>query len=316
MKPAIAVVGTVWPDAALDALASEFDCHLLGRMSPDEREAFFAGAARQVRGYLTTGTAGIDAATAHRFPALEIVAVHGVGVDPVDLPAMAARGIVVTNTPDVLTEDVADLAVSLLLASARRLPFLDRYVRAGHWLEKKPLQPTRSLRGKVVGIYGYGRIGQAIAGRLRGFGMAIRYYQRGAGPAPELRCASLLELAAASDYLVACAPGGLDTRHAIDAAVLDALGPEGTLVNIARGTVVDETALVAALSSGRLGAAALDVFEDEPRVPAELLALDNAVLSPHVGSLTVEARQAMRELCFDNLRAHFAGRPVLTPVRG
>lgn len=314
MRTAIAVFGNVWPDAALEALAEEFDCYIPARMGIEERDAFFAGAAARVRGVLTTGTVGMDAATAARFPALEIVAVHGVGVDPVDLPAMAARGIAVTNTPEVLTEDVADLAVSMLLASARCLPFLDRYVRAGHWLEKRPLQPTRSLRGKVVGIYGYGRIGQAVAHRLRAFGMEIRYYQRSSGPAPELRCDSLLALARESDYLVACAPGGPDTRHAVDAAVLDALGPEGTLVNIARGTVVDEAALVAALASGRLGAAALDVFEDEPKVPAALLTLDNVVLSPHVGSLTVEARRAMRELCFENLRAHFAGRPLLTPV--
>ena len=314
MKPAIAVVGNVWPEAFLDALSAEFDCHFPGRMLDAERAAFFAGTAARVRGFLTTGTVGIDAATADRFPSLEIVAVHGVGVDPVDLPAMAARGIAVTNTPDVLTEDVADLAVALLLTAARRLPFLDRYVRDGHWLEKRPLLPTRSLRGKVAGIYGYGRIGQAVAGRLRAFGMEIRYYQRSSGQAPELRSASLLELARESDYLVACAPGGLETRHAIDAAVLDALGPEGTLVNIARGSVVDEAALVAALTGGRLGAAALDVFEDEPQVPPALLRLDNVVLSPHVGSLTVEARQAMRELCLANLRAHFAGQPVLTPV--
>lgn len=314
MKPEIAVLGNVWPDAALSALELEFTCHVIGRMAPAERARFFEGAARQVRAVLTSGTVGIDAATAARFPGLEIVAVHGVGLDAVDLPAMAARGIVVTNTPDVLTEDVADLAVSLLLAASRRLPQLDRYVRAGHWPEKRPLPPSRSLRGKTAGIYGYGRIGQAVAGRLRGFGIDIRYFQRSEGPEPRRRSASLRELAAASDYLVVCTPGGPDTRHAVDAAVLEALGPEGILVNIARGSVVDEAALIEALSSGRLGAAALDVFEDEPHVPAALCALDNTVLSPHVGSLTVEARLAMRTLCFDNLRAHFAGRPLLSPV--
>lgn len=314
MKAVVAVYGNVWPEAALSELEAEFECHVLARMTAAGRAAFFDGAARQVRGILTTGTVGIDAATAARFPVLEIVAVHGVGLDAVDLPAMAARGIVVTSTPDVLTEDVADLAVSLLLAAARRLPLLDRYVRAGHWPEKRPLQPSRSLRGKLAGIYGYGRIGQAVATRLRAFGIEIRYFQRSAGPEPHLRSASLKELAAASDYLVVCTPGGPDTHHAVDAAVLEALGPEGMLVNIARGSVVDEAALVEALSSGRLGAAALDVFEDEPQVPAALRALDNAVLSPHVGSFTVEARLAMRTLCFDNLRAHFAGGPVLSPV--
>lgn len=314
MKPEIAVYGSVWPLDALAALETEFHCHVMAGMPPAEQARFFDGPAHRVRGVLTNGVVGIDAATAARFPRLEIVAVHGIGLDAVDLPALAARGIVVTNTPDVLTEDVADLAVALLLTAARRLPLLDRYVRAGHWPEKRPLQPSRSLRGKTAGIYGYGRIGQAVASRLQAFGIAIRYYQRSAGPEPHVRSASLQELAAASDYLVVCTPGGPETRHAVDAEVLDALGPDGILVNIARGSVVDQAALVQALSSGRLGAAALDVFEDEPHVPAALCALDNAVLSPHVGSFTVEARLAMRTLCFDNLRAHFAGRPVLTPV--
>ncbi|MCC2957488.1 2-hydroxyacid dehydrogenase [Massilia sp. IC2-477] len=314
MKPAIAVYGNVWPDEALSALEAEFTCYVMGRMAPAEVAAFFERDAAQVRGVLTTGTVGIDAALAARFPALEIVAVHGVGVDAVDLEALHARDIVVTNTPDVLTEDVADLAATLLLTVSRRIPMLDRYVRAGHWLEKRPLRPARSLRGKVAGIYGYGRIGQAVAERLRAFGMAIRYYQRSTGPEPALRSDSLMALAAESDFLVACTPGGAATERSVDAAVLDALGPEGTLVNIARGSVVDEAALVAALRSGRLGAAALDVFEDEPIVPPALWEMDNVVLTPHVGSLTVEARQTMRELCFDNLRAHFAGKPTLTPV--
>ena len=314
MKPDIAVYGNVWPLDALSALQAEFNCHVMGSMSATEAARFFDEGAARVRGVLTTGIHGIDAATAARFPQLEIVAVHGVGLDAVDLPALAARGIVVTSTPEVLTEDVADLAVTLLLAASRRLPLLDRYVRAGHWLDKRPLLPARSLRGKTAGIYGYGRIGQAVASRLRAFGIGIRYFQRSNGPEPRLRCASLRELAAASDYLVVCTPGGGATRHAVDATVLDALGPEGILVNIARGSVVDEAALAEALAAGRLGAAALDVFEDEPHVPAALRALDNAVLSPHVGSFTVEAREAMRTLCFDNLRAHFAGGPVLTPV--
>ncbi len=316
MKAAIAVYGTVWPDAALEALATRFTCHVMARMTPERCAVFFDTEAAQVRGVLTTGTVGIDAALAARFPRLEIVSVHGVGLDAVDTAALRERGILLTNTPDVLTDDVADLAAALLLASSRRLPLLDRYVRAGHWMDKRPLTPSRSLRGKVAGIYGYGRIGQAVATRLRAFGMAIRYYQRSDGPEPGLRSPSLLALAQDSDYLVVCTPGGASTLHTVDAAVLDALGPEGTLVNIARGSVVDEAALVDALASGRLGAAALDVFEDEPHVPAALCARDNVVLSPHVGSFTVEARQAMRDLAIDNLLAHFAGKPVLTPVIG
>ncbi|SFD71669.1 2-hydroxyacid dehydrogenase [Massilia yuzhufengensis] len=314
MKPPIAILGTVWPDAVLAALDQQFTCHKLTRMTGEQRAGFFRAEAAGVRGVLTTGVAGIDAALAAQFPALEIVAVHGVGLDAVALEALAARGIVVTNTPDVLTDDVADLAVSLLLAAARRIPALDRYVRAGHWADKRPLQPSRSLRGKVAGIYGYGRIGQAVAARLRGFGMEIRYFQRSDGPEPALRSPSLQALAGASDYLLVCAPGGPATCHAVDAAVLDALGPEGTLVNIARGSVVDEAALVAALASKRLGGAALDVFEDEPNVPAALTTLENVVLTPHVGSLTVEARLAMRELAIGNLLAHFAGKPLLSPV--
>ncbi|RZA27666.1 MAG: 2-hydroxyacid dehydrogenase, partial [Lysobacteraceae bacterium] len=230
MKPVVAVYGNVWPDAELSALGAEFDIHVMAGMTALETAGFFDQHAGRVRGLLTTGTVGIDAATAARFPKLEIVAVHAVGLDAVDLPALGARGIVVTSTPDVLTEDVADLALALLLSAARRLPQLDRYVRAGHWLEKRPLQPTRSLRGKVAGIYGYGRIGQAVASRLRAFGMEIRYFQRSAGPQPALRCASLAALARESDYLLVCTPGGPDTRHAVDAAVLDALGPQGTLV--------------------------------------------------------------------------------------
>lgn len=314
MKPAIAVYGNVWPDAELAALEAAFDCHLMARMAPGEQEAFFDSAASRVRAVLTTGVVGIDAALAARFPALELVSVHGVGLDAVALGPLRARGIIVTNTPDVLTEDVADLAVGLLLAAARRLPQLDRYVRAGHWEEKRPLPQARSLRGKVAGIYGYGRIGQAVAHRLRAFGMAIRTFQRSQGPDPGLRSPSLAALARESDYLVVCTPGGAETRHAVDAAVLDALGPQGTLVNIARGSVVDEAALVEALSSGRLGAAALDVFEEEPLVPPALRALDQVVLAPHVGSFTVEARQAMRDLAIENLRAHFSGKPVPTPV--
>lgn len=314
MKPAIAVYGNVWPDDELSALEAAFDCHIMARMTPGEQAAFFDSTANRVRAVLTTGIVGIDAALAARFPLLEIVSVHGVGLDAVALGPLQARGIIVTNTPDVLTEDVADLAVALLLAAARRLPQLDRYVRAGHWEEKRPLKPARSLRGKVAGIYGYGRIGQAVASRLRAFGLAIRYFQRSEGPEPGLRSPSLAALARESDYLVVCTPGGAETRHAVDAAILEALGPEGTLVNIARGSVVDEAALVQALSSGRLGAAALDVFEDEPVVPPALRALDQVVLAPHVGSFTVEARQAMRDLAIDNLVAHFAGQPVLTPV--
>lgn len=314
MRPDILVLGSGWVPAVQEELEDSFVCHHLARVAPAQRDAFIEQAARVVRGVFTSGTVGIDARLAARLPLLEIVAVHGVGVDAVDIPALAARGIAVTNTPDVLTDDVADLAVGLLLASARRLPTLDRHVRTGGWEAQLPLAPARGLRGKVAGIVGLGRIGQAVARRLEPFGMQIRYFQRSTAAVPYPRSASLRALARESDYLIVCAPGGPGTRGMVDAEVLDALGPEGTLVNIARGSLVDEQALVAALREGRLGAAALDVFADEPRVPAALKSLDNVVLTPHVGSFTVEARTAMGRLAIANLRAHFAGEPLPTPV--
>lgn len=305
MKPEILVFGSIWPDDALATLGQHFILH---------RSIDSPGLRARIRGVLTTGTIGIEEELLASLPALEIVAVHAVGVDALPLAALAGRGIVVTNTPDVLTDDVADLALGLVLAVTRRLPMLDRYVRSGQWAAKIALQPARSLTGKVAGIYGYGRIGQALARRLRALGMQIRYYQRSEGPEPALRCRSLLELAAHSDVLVACAPGGAATSKSIDAQVLDALGPEGSFINIARGSLVDQAALVEALQDGRLGAAGLDVFEDEPQVPAALFGMDNVVLTPHVGSFTVETRRAMRALAVDNLIAHFDGRGALTPV--
>jgi lactate dehydrogenase-like 2-hydroxyacid dehydrogenase len=315
MKPEVLVLAASPSADVMAQLEALFECHHLWRHPSGEQAAWLAGVAGGVRGVLTTGAIGIGAALLDRLPRLEIVAVNGIGVDAVDLAATRARGIRVTNTPGVLTDDVADLALTLLLAAARRLPALERYVRGGDWEAGKPLAPTRALRGKVCGIYGYGRIGQAVAARAAAFGMAVRYFQPRAkeGVAPE-RSASLLALAQASDYLVVCAPGGPETRHVIDAQVLAALGPEGTLVNVARGSLVDQEALIAALRARTLGMAALDVFDGEPRVPAELRALEQVVMTPHVGSLTVETRHAMGQLVVDNLRAHFAGQPLPTPV--
>jgi lactate dehydrogenase-like 2-hydroxyacid dehydrogenase len=308
------LLGSGWVAEVDEALERAFVCHRMAQVAPAGRDAFLERIGDKVRAVYTTGMVGIDAALAGRLPNLEIVAVHGVGVDAVAFDALDPRGIVVTNTPDVLTEDVADLAVALLLAASRRLPQLDRYVRDGAWEAKTPLLPSRSLRGKVAGIVGLGRIGRAVAARLESFGMRIRYFQRSTADSPYPRSASLAALAAESDYLIVCAPGGAATRAMIDAAVLAALGPDGTLVNIARGSLVDEAALVAALRDGRLGAAALDVFADEPRVPATLRALGNVVLTPHVGSFTVETRTAMGRLALANLEAHFDGKPLPTPV--
>jgi lactate dehydrogenase-like 2-hydroxyacid dehydrogenase len=314
MKPEILVLGSVWSAEVRERVEAAFACHFMPGML-DANEANFAGIAPRIRAVLTTGTVGITPQLLAHLPALEIVTVHGVGVDAVPLDLLAARGIHVTNTPDVLTDDVADFAVLLLLSAVRRLPLLDRYVRDERWPAKAPLTQARSLRGKVAGIVGFGRIGQAVASRLQGFGIEIRSYQRSAGPAPQLRSDSLLALAQQSDMLVLCMPGGSDTTRMVGAEVFEALGADGTLVNIARGSVLDEAALIAALESGRLGAAGLDVFEHEPQVPAVQRALDNVVLTPHVGSFTVEARRAMGRLAVDNLLAHFAGEPLPTPVK-
>lgn len=316
MKPEVLVLAALQSPDVMAQLDQKFTCHHVWRQPQAARAAFIAGVAPGVRAVLTTAAIGVSTTLLDQLPALEMVAVNGIGLDAIPLDATRARGLVVSNTPDVLTDDVADLALALLLAAARRLPALDRYVRAGDWEAGVALAPARALRGKVCGIYGFGRIGQAVAKRAAAFGLQVQYFQpRAIDDATAPRADSLLALAQASDYLVVAAPATAATRHAINAEVLAALGPQGTLVNIARGALVDEDALVTALRDGVLGMAALDVFADEPRVPAALRALDNAVLTPHVGSLTVETRHAMGQLVVDNLIAHFAGAPLPTPVK-
>jgi lactate dehydrogenase-like 2-hydroxyacid dehydrogenase len=296
-------------------LEQQFTCHHVWQLPSGDHAEFIDSVAADARAVWTTGPIGLTGALVAKLPKLEIVAVNSVGFDQVDFPALRARGIPVTNTPGVLTDDVADLAVLLLLAAARRLPAMDSYVRRGDWAAGKTLTPARSVRGKVAGIFGFGRIGQAIAARLEAFGIVVRYYQpRAVAGVAAPRAESLLALARESDYLIACAPASAATAHVIDATVMAALGPHGILVNIARGSLVDEDALIGALKTGHLGAAALDVFEHEPNVPAALRELDNVVLTPHIGSLTAETRHAMGQLTLDNLLAHFAGQPLLTPV--
>jgi lactate dehydrogenase-like 2-hydroxyacid dehydrogenase len=297
-------------------LEQHFHCHHLWQQPREQQAEWLAGVAPVVRGLLTTGAIGVKADLLAQLPKVEIVAVNGIGTDAVDLEAARARGIPVTNTPGVLTDDVADLALTLLLSAARRLPALDTFVRNGSWEAGKPIATTRALRGKVCGVYGFGRIGQAIGARAEAFGMQVRYFQpRAIKGVSAPRADSLLALAQASDYLVVAAPGTPATHHTVNAEVMAALGSQGTLVNIARGSLVDEEALIVALRERTLGFAALDVFADEPRVPAALRELDNVVLTPHVGSLTVETRHAMGQLVVDNLRAHFSGQALLTPVR-
>ena len=249
-----------------------------------------------------------------RLPALEIISIMGVGYDGVDVAAAKARGVMVGHTPDVLNDDVADLALALMLNIARRIPQADAYVRAGQW-PAGPMPLARKMSGTRLGVVGMGRIGQAIAQRALAFGMSVAYTARSAkADLPFAFHATPQALAAASDFLVVITPGGAATRKLIDAEVLRALGPAGYLINVARGSVVDEAALIAALQQGTIAGAALDVFENEPQVPEALRALDNVVLVPHIGSATVQTRHAMAARAFANLEAHFAGRPLPSAV--
>lgn len=315
MKPEVLVLAAHPAPPVMTQLEQHFTCHHVWQAEAGAQGALIDSVAATIRAVWTVGSVGIDAALAAKLPKLEIVVVGSVGFDKVEFAPLTARGIPVTNTPGVLTDDVADLALLLLLAAVRRLPAMNRYVRDGDWAARKPLLPARTVRGKTVGIFGYGRIGQAIAARLTALGMVVKYYQPRAVPGVAAeRAESLLALARDSDFLVLSAPATPQTKHVVDAAVLTALGAAGILVNIARGALVDEPALIRVLQDGTLGGAALDVFDDEPNVPAALRALDNVVLTPHIGSLTVETRLAMAQLTFDNLYAHFNGQPLLTPV--
>jgi hydroxypyruvate reductase len=278
-----------------------------------DRDALLAEVAPRVEVLVTTGGAGVSRELIERLPKLRLIACFGVGVDAIDLVAARERGIAVTNTPDVLTDDVADLALGLILATLRGIAAADRYVRAGSWLRANmPLQARAS--GKRLGIIGMGRIGTAIATRAAAFGMPIAWNGPHAKALPWRYEPDLTALAASVDVLVAACPGGAATRGLVSRNVLEALGPKGVFINIARGSVVDEAALVDLLVAQKLGGAGLDVFVDEPNVPLALLALDNVVLQPHQASATFETRTAMGQLVIDNIAAYGAGRPLVTPV--
>jgi lactate dehydrogenase-like 2-hydroxyacid dehydrogenase len=256
----------------------------------------------------------IDGAFVATMPQLELVSSFGVGYDHIDATALAARGVIATHTPDVLTGEVADLALGLLIATVRQLPQVDRYLREGRWL-KAAYPLTTTLRGRKVGILGLGRIGKAIAKRLQACDLEVEYHGRNAQPDVDLRYhPTLLGLAKACDVLMVVASGGAETKHIVNREVLDALGPDGILINVGRGSVVDEAALIQALRDKRILSAGLDVFEDEPRVPSELIAIDHVVLLPHVGSASVHTRNAMAQLVVDNLVSWFAGNGAITPV--
>jgi lactate dehydrogenase-like 2-hydroxyacid dehydrogenase len=302
-----------FPDATNAELARRFVVtRYFQQPAPEALDAALRG---RVRGIATEANRGASRALIAALPNLELISVFGVGTDAVDLAAARERGIPVTNTPGILSDEVADLAVGLMLASARQILFADGYVRDGSWASKGPIPLGRSVGGKSMGVVGLGGIGRAIADRGAALRMRVLYYgPRRKADAPYEFVGDPVELARQSDYLMVACKGGPETRHLISATVIEALGPKGTLINVARGSVVDEQALIGALANGRLGHAALDVFESAPSPPPELLRLPNVIVQPHHGSATVETRTAIGQLMIDNLSAHFAGQPLLTPV--
>lgn len=312
MKIDVLSIGS-FPEATNAELASRFAVtRHFNRPAPDALSAELKG---RIRGIATEANRGADRALIAALPSLEIISLFGVGTDSVDLAAARERGIPVTNTPDILTDEVADLAIGLMLASARQILFADRYVRDGSWASKGPIPLGRSVKGKTMGMVGLGGIGRAIADRGAAFRMRVIYNgPRRKADVPYEFVGDLVEMARQSDYLMVACKGGPDTHHLVSAAVIDALGPQGTLINVARGSVVDEPALIAALAQGRLGHAALDVFESEPSPSPEVLKLPNVIVQPHQGSATLETRTEIGQLMIDNLSAHFAGKPLLTPV--
>lgn len=272
--------------------------------------------ARDVEVIVTSAMNGCKRDVIESLPNLKAICSWGVGYDTIDLEAARTRGVALTNTPDVLNDCVADEAWGLLIACARRIAHGDRFVRANRWENREGMLPLGTrVSGKRLGIVGLGRIGLAIARRGHGFDMQVAYHNRNPRPdVPFAYMADLTELARWSDFLVVATVGGAKTRALVNGDVLKALGPAGIVVNIARGPVIDESALVALLQSGELGGAGLDVFESEPKVPDALKVLDNVVLMPHVASATVETRRAMFDLVIQNVEAYFSGQPLLTPV--
>lgn len=309
-KPDVLVVAKLWPPL-MEALQSAFTVH--DRLHEADPAAFQAVAPR-VRAICGGGESKVPASLIAALPALEIISVFGVGYDGYDVPAARARKVPVTNTPDVLTDEVADMGIALMLSVARRIPQADKYVRAGLW-PSGPVPLARKVSGARLGIVGLGRIGQAIARRAEGFGMGVAYTTRTPRTDVTYRYyPSAVALASEVDFLMIITPGGAATKGLINGDVLKALGPNGYLINVARGSVVDQTALIQALEQGLIAGAALDVFEDEPNVPEALRLRDNVVLTPHIASATWQTRRAMADLAFGNLQAHFAGQPLLTPV--
>ena len=311
-KPEIVTLAQLLPFVE-EWLDQNFTVHRVWQAK--DRAAAIAPIKDKVQGIATIGHTKVDGPLLDSLPKAKIISLMSVGYDAIDVPACKARGVAVTNTPDVLNADVADLALALLIATARKIVAGDSYVRAGEWVAKGHMALATAVYGKTVGILGLGRIGKEIAKRAEAFNLKVVYGGRSkVAGVPYTYYPDTVDLAKNCDFLIVVVPGGAATRHMVNAKVLEALGPRGYLINIARGSVVDEKALVEALVNKRIAGAGLDVFEDEPNVPKELFALDTVVLQPHVGSATHETRGAMGRLMLDNLLAHFAGKPLLTPV--
>ncbi len=310
-KPGLLIVGEL-PAWDLEALSERFDLHLY--YATEDKAGLLARGRDSIRAIATKGEIGADAALMDALPKVEIIACYGVGYDLIDVEAAKARGIRVTNAPDVLTEEVADMAIGLLLAAARRIPFGDAWVRDGSWKAKGAMPLTRRVWGKRVGIVGLGRIGSAIARRCEAFGMAVSYSARARKDLPYAWYPTPAAMAPHVDILIVSAAGGAETRGLVDHATIEALPSGAMFCNVARGTVVDEAALLDALRSGRIAAAGLDVFLNEPDIDPAFATLDNVVLQPHAASGTVETRKAMGKLMRDNLEAQMDGKPLLTPV--
>jgi lactate dehydrogenase-like 2-hydroxyacid dehydrogenase len=311
MKPDIVLTTLIFPPTQA-ILEREFVCHKLYEAA--DRGAFLKEVAPKVRALATFGAAGADAKLMDALPKLELISNFGVGVDAIDLEAAKKRGVTVTNTPDVLNDCVADTAMALTLNVMRKFPQSEAYLRSGYWPTRGDYAKTTSLGGKIMGVLGLGRIGEAIASRATAFGMKIRYHNRKRKDVAYPYDGDAVALARNSDVLMVATPGGGGTKALVNAKVLDALGPQGYVVNIARGSVIDEPVLLDYLQHGRIAGAGLDVFANEPNISPTFFALDNAVIFPHVGSATNETRGAMGDLQVENLRQHFAGKPVLTRV--
>ncbi|BBZ42144.1 2-hydroxyacid dehydrogenase [Mycobacterium conspicuum] len=311
-KADVLLIGT-WEPTFQAELRARYDIRELPDGPP--RAEFLRKHGAEFRVAVTSGPPGVDANLIAALPNLEAIVNNGAGVDTIDLDAAERRGIGVSNTPDVLSDTVADTALGLILMALRHFGAADRYVRAARWVSDGPFPYARDVSGLQVGILGLGRIGSAIATRLLGFDCAIAYHNRHRVEGSPYRYAeSPLELAESVDVLVVATTGDPKTRHLVDRRVLEALGPEGYLINIARGSVVDQDAMVELLAGGGLAGAGLDVFADEPRVPTELFGLDNVVLFPHIGSATARTRRAMALLAIRNLESYLDNGVLVTPV--